>query len=69
MLQATLGLAWERRYYCDRFLVGLNAALETQYWWGQNIYDRFPSSEVPTSIKTIYDLGFYGLTLGGKFGF
>lgn len=69
MMEASLGLSWDRRYYCDRFLIGIDAALETQYWWGQNIYDRFASAQLPTSVKTVYDLGFFGLTLGIRFGF
>ncbi|MBX7066975.1 MAG: hypothetical protein K1X28_07075 [Parachlamydiales bacterium] len=69
VVEAKLGFSWDWRYYHDRFLVGIDAAWEMQYWWGQNVYDRFTSAELPTSVKTDYDLAFYGLTLGIKLGF
>lgn len=68
-VDAKLGLSWDWRYYHDRFLIGVDAAWEMQYWWGQNVYDRFTSAQLPTSVKTTYDLAFYGLTFGVKAGF
>lgn len=69
MIDAKLGFSWDQDFFCDRFHFGLDVAFEMQYWWQQNIYDRFTSTTFPTSVKTTYDLGLFGLSLGGRFGF
>ncbi len=67
MFQALLKLSWDR-CFC-RFHFGIYAGLEMQYWWEQNINERFIDSLFPISVKTREDLGFYGGVLGGRFDF
>ncbi len=72
VVEAKLGVSWDWDSFCGKYHIGLDAALEMQYWWQQNIYERFTSGSVTGTVlstKQAYDLGFVGLTLGGRFGF
>ncbi len=69
MVDAKLGLGWRFTPCRSRFTFGIRGALEMQYWWNQNIIERFTSATNAISVKTTYDLAFYGLTLSASLGF
>lgn len=69
MIQALIKGSWDHCFFNNRFHLGIQASLETQYWWQQNIVERFVDTFFPISVNTREDLGFYGFSLGGRIDF
>ncbi len=64
------GLAWERRFSCNRFYVQLHGGWEDELWFNQNQLNRFvDSSNVGNVFNERGYLSFSGWTFGAKIGF
>lgn len=68
-LQLATGVDWSCSFKEERYRVGLSAGFEAQMYWDQNQTSEWTSSDQPLYVRVGGDLGFYGLTLKGRFDF